>query len=128
VSWGIVTVILSWFCIERFGMTGAGLAFFLSYVFHGFMLYAIVSRLIGFRWSAENWRVCLISLGLVTIVFGGFFVLPLYYAVAVGVVAAILSGIFSVRSVMSLIKHEEMPAPIRKVMRLLRITSSRMEA
>ena len=42
-AWTVVNVSLSWICVRFFGLNGAGIAFFGSYVFHGFMIYPVVS-------------------------------------------------------------------------------------
>ena len=49
-AWTAVAIALAWACITRFGLDGAGIAFFLSYVFHGLLIYAIVRKLSGFHW------------------------------------------------------------------------------
>src|SRR5580704_388187 len=41
-AWTIVAVSLAWVCIRSFGLNGSGIAFFGSYVFHGFLTYPIV--------------------------------------------------------------------------------------
>ena len=63
VAWTIVNVALTWWLVGIFGLNGAGIAFFLSYVFHGFMIYPIVRRLSGFRWSGESRRSAGIFIG-----------------------------------------------------------------
>ena len=72
VAWGIVSVALAWVCISYFGLVGAGISFFGSYIFHGVLLYAVVSRTSGFRWSRESAETCMISFSLVGAAFGGF--------------------------------------------------------
>ena len=41
-AWTAVNVGLTWLCLRWFGLSGAGIAFFGSYVFHGLMIYPIV--------------------------------------------------------------------------------------
>lgn len=121
VSWGLVSVALAWVCIGAWGLTGAGFAFFASYIFHGVMLYTIVNRLSGFRWSHESLKTCLISLSLVTLAFGGFSVLPFYYAVGLGCITSLLNGIFSIKSLMILVDQENMARPVRTAVKIFRI-------
>jgi PST family polysaccharide transporter len=121
VSWGLVSVGLAWVCIARWGLAGAGFAFFASYIFHGVMLYAIVNRLSGFRWSRESWRTGLLSLSLVAVAFGGFSVLPYYYAIALGCLTVLVNGIFSAKALMTFINRESIPAPVRKAIKIFRI-------
>ena len=77
-AWTVVNVGLTWIGVSFFGLNGAGMAFFGSYVFHGFMIYPIIRRLSGFRWSAANRKTGLIFLSSITVVFCGFYVLPPY--------------------------------------------------
>lgn len=121
VSWGLVSIALAWVCIDAWGLTGAGFAFFASYIFHGVMLYAIVNRLSGFRWSRETSKTCFLSLSLVTVAFGGFSVLPFYYAVGLGCITTLLNGVFSVRSLMRLVDQESMARSIRPVLKIFRM-------
>jgi PST family polysaccharide transporter len=123
VGWGVVSVALAWLCVNQFRLTGAGIASFGSYIFHGLMLYVIVSRMTGFRWSRENQITGLISLSLLAIVFSGLYLLPLIYGVALGIVATILHAIYSMRVLATFIATERIPAPIRKLFRRVGLIS-----
>ena len=83
-AWTVVNVGLSWICLRSFGLNGAGIAFFGSYVFHGLLIYPIVRRLSGFRWSAANRKAGLLFLSLIAVVFCGFYLLPNPFAIAPG--------------------------------------------
>ena len=54
--WAALNVGLTLVLVPTFGLKGAGIAFFLSYVAHGIVVYLIVRRLTGFRWSSANLR------------------------------------------------------------------------
>jgi PST family polysaccharide transporter len=116
ISWGIVSVSLAWYLIPRFGLTGAGLTYFLSYVFHCVMIWALVRRLTGFSWSAENVRVGLITLAMIGIGFGGLTLLPAMYGIGLASVATILSSIYSLRILAAFIEPQRVPAPIRRLL------------
>jgi antigen flippase len=116
VAWSLVSLGLAWVCITHWGLTGAGISFFGSYIFHGIMLYAIVARLCDFRWSSDNKRTALISLSLVTIVFCGFYLLPLAWGVCLGIVAFLCSGGYSIRVITTLLSPEQIPRPIKKLL------------
>ena len=58
--------------VGPFGLAGATMAFFGLYVWHGLLIYVIVRRLTGFRWSAANRRNGLLFLPLIGAVFCGF--------------------------------------------------------
>lgn len=113
-SWTIVAVVLAWFCVKRYGLEGAGISFFGSYVFHGLVTYPIASYLTKFRWSTDNKRKGAIFLLLIGIVFGSFYVLPLAWASCMGALAAVASGVWSVRVLVKLILVEQIPPPLRR--------------
>jgi PST family polysaccharide transporter len=116
----IVQVVLAWFLVARFGLAGAGAAFFGLYVWHGLLIYLIVRRLTGFRWSAANRRIGLFFLSLITGVFCGFYALPFWVASSFGVAATLASGVYSVRTLLHLTSLERIPPPIRKLLVRLR--------
>ncbi|MGA8151672.1 MAG: O-antigen translocase [Terriglobales bacterium] len=108
--------ILAWICVGFFGLNGAGIAFFIYCVFHGFLHYPIVRRLSGFRWSTSNKQTGLFFLGLVTAVFCGFQVLPFLAAVCLGSIAGLGSGVYSIRVLVRLVSWEQIPRPIQRLM------------
>jgi len=111
-----VYIALAWVCIRCFGLNGSGMAFFGSYVFHGLLIYPIVRWLTGFRWSAANRRIGLVFLGSIGLVFCSFYLLPFWASTAVGTLAALLSGIYSLRTLCKLVSLHRAP---RFVQRLL---------
>jgi len=52
--WAVLNVGLTLILVRSIGLEGAGIGFFLSYVAHSIVIYAIVRRLTGFRWSRAN--------------------------------------------------------------------------
>jgi O-antigen/teichoic acid export membrane protein len=114
-AWAIAAASLAWVCVKYYGLNGAGIAFFASYVFHGFLTYPIVRHLSGFCWSAENRRIGLLFLCLIGVVFGGFYVLPLLWASGIGIVTAVVSGVYSIRELARLVSLEQIPRPIRRL-------------
>ena len=119
-AWAVVSLGLAWFCISRFGVNGAGIAFFASYIFHGFLVYPIARYLSGFRWSRDNWQTGMLFLPLIGTVFGGFYVLPFAVAVGIGVVACLLSGVYSARVLSRLVPLEDLPRPLRRLIVMLK--------
>jgi len=117
-AWAVVSLGLARICVTSFGLEGAGIAFFGSYIFHGILIYPVARRLSGFRWSPENKRTGLLFLGLIAIVFCGFYVLPFLVAVSIGALAAILSGVYSVRVLVALIPWNRLPGPLRRLLTL----------
>lgn len=102
-SWAAVNLGLTWLCVARFGVSGAGIAFFGSYVFHGILIYAVGNHLSGFGWTADNKRLALAFMLVIGIVFCSFSVLPGTAAVILGAVAVTLSSLFSVRAISRLV-------------------------
>jgi PST family polysaccharide transporter len=118
-AWTIVNVGLTYFCVRRFGLTGAGVAFFLSYVFHTVMIYFIVRRVSGFHWSRENKQLCRSFISLIALVFSSFYAFPPIWAYGIGSIAAVLSGIYALHSLLTLVGQDKLPAPVRRVFRSL---------
>jgi antigen flippase len=115
-AWTVVHISLAWICVGHYGVVGAGIAFFGSYIFHLLLIYPIVRKLSGFRWSADNRATGLIFFSLIAVVFCGFYVLPALWAACLGTVAALLSAAYSIRSLVKLIPADQIPQPLRQVL------------
>jgi antigen flippase len=124
VLWAISAIGMAWVCIVWRGLNGAGMAFFLAYVAHWFIIYPIVRRLSGFQWSADNRKIGLLVLGLIGIVFCGFYMMPFLWAMVIGVLAVVMSGAYSLRVMLHLLPFERIPAPIRRSLVLFRLAPS----
>jgi PST family polysaccharide transporter len=112
-AWIIVYLGLTWVCIRSFGLNGAGMAFFASYMFHLLMTYPIVRHLSGFRWSSENKKTGLLFFPLIAVVFFGFYVLPFVWALSVGAMAVVVTGIYSIRVLIKLVSLDRLPGLVR---------------
>jgi PST family polysaccharide transporter len=119
----VVHVGLAFVLVRWFGLAGATMAFFGLYIWHGILIYVIVHRLTGFCWSAANQRTGLLFLPLIGAVFCGFFLLPLWAATAFGFVAALASGIYSLRVVCRLVALDRVPRFARELLAWSRISS-----
>lgn len=115
-AWAVVSLGLAWICVRAFGLNGAGIAFFGSYIFYGFLLYPIVNRMSGFRWSNANKRTGLLFLSLITMVFCGFYLLPFLWAVILGTLAVFGGGAYSIRVLLSLAAWQQVPSPLRRLL------------
>lgn len=109
----LVHVGLAWLLVGSFGSIGASAAFFGLYVWHSLLIYAIVRRLSGFRWSAANRKLALIFLPASGLAFGVLFVLPPWPAAVLGLVTAMLSGAYSLRMLIELVPLASLPAAMR---------------
>jgi antigen flippase len=119
--WAMAAIALAWACVNRWGLNGAGLAFFLSYIVHWLVVYPITRRLSNFGWSLQNRRTGLIVLSSIAVVFLSFYVLPQRAALSVGVLAVLLSSFYSVRVLSKLIPTHEIPRPMRQLLIGLRL-------
>jgi enterobacterial common antigen flippase len=113
-AWATVSLALAWVCVSYFGLKGAGIAFFGSYIFHGVLIYGVIRRLSGFRWSAENAKRCLIFFVGTATVFAAPYFLSFNEAVALGLVATLLSAAYSVHVLLHLVPREQLPHLLRK--------------
>jgi len=123
-AWTIMALALAWACIRSFGLNGAGIAFFGSYVFHWLLIYPIARHLSDFRWSKMNTQTGLIYLSLIAAVFCSFYVLPFIGAITVGLLALMLSGGYSLYSLSKLFSLQHLPSPLRRLFVGLRLVPS----
>jgi antigen flippase len=119
-TWTVVNVVLTWMCVRAFGLPGAGVAFFGSYVIHAVMVYPIVRGLTGFRWSIENGRTVLLFVLSIGFVFCGFYVMPSLPATGIGALAMVVSGIYSLRVLAALVPVDRLPHCIQRLLVLFR--------
>ena len=123
-AWTIVATALAWVCVTAFGLDGAGVAFFGSYIFHGILLYPIVHWLTGFTWSTANKYTATVFLAVILVVFCGFYMLPFFAACAIGTLATIFSGAYSTRTLLRLIPFNRVPRPLRRLLVGLRLADT----
>lgn len=119
-AWTVVNVGLSWFCVRAFGLVGAGMAFFASYVFHGFMVYALSRHLTGFRWSPDNLKDGGFFLLSIALVFSGFYALSAAWATVWGGALLLLSSAYSLRRLLRIMAVDEsrgrLPRALQKLL------------
>jgi enterobacterial common antigen flippase len=115
-AWAIVSLALAWVSVSAFGLKGAGIAFFGSYIFHGVLIYGVIRRLSGFRWSGENIRRCLIFFAATAAVFAAPYLLSFKQAVALGSVATLASATYSVHVLLHLVPREHLPPMLRRLL------------
>ncbi|MBS0150530.1 MAG: O-antigen translocase [Nitrospira sp.] len=123
-AWTIVNIGLSWVCLNYFGLTGAGIAFLGSYVFHWLLVNSIVRRISGFRWAVTNRNTGLLFLFMVSVVFGGLHLLPPLVAIGIGALAVMLSGVYSLRVLLNLISMDRITCSMKHVVGKFRFVRS----
>ncbi|WP_024296786.1 O-antigen translocase [Methylomicrobium lacus] len=122
-AWTVVYLGLAWLSVSAFGLKGAGIAFFGSYVFHVLMIYVIVRRLSGFRWTDANLQTSFLFLALITVVFCSYYALPPLLAMGIGTLAVLLSGVYSIQVLLNLISLDQIPRPVLKLLGWFRLIS-----
>ena len=118
----VVHVALAFSLVGPFGLAGATMAFVGLYVWHGVLVYIIVRRLTGFRWSRANRRTGVMLLPLIGVVFVCFLVLPVWVGTVVGIFAILWSGHYSLREICKLISLDQVPRVLRDLLVWFRIS------
>jgi PST family polysaccharide transporter len=112
--------------VALFKLEGAGIAFFVEYATYPIILYWIVRRLTGFRWTPANRKLWCVFGPTVAAVWaiGRFQPLGKVGSVAVCLVLTLATGIFSLRILCKLVAGDRLPGPVRKILKLLRLIPS----
>jgi antigen flippase len=119
-AWTVANVSLTWICVGRLGLIGVGVAFLASYLLHGLLIYMIVRRVSGFRWSTANKQTCLIFLTVIATTFGAYYLVPFAGLAGIGVILSAATGIYSVRVLLRLVSHDNLSGPLRSLLGLVR--------
>jgi len=119
-AWTLVNIGLAWICVKSFGLAGAGMAFFGSYVFHAVLIYPIVRVLTGFRWSSSNIGTGLLFLLPTGFVFIGLCTLPSAVGTSLGLLATVAFAAWSTKSLAVLVDHPIPPRLSRVLVRYRR--------
>jgi enterobacterial common antigen flippase len=117
----LLLVGLTWTGLAVFGLNGTGMAFFVMYLAYFAGIYLIVRRLCGFHLSAANRRLGFLLVPLITIVFLSWYHLSHLLAGVLGTVAALSVGIYSLKTLCTLVPLERFPQPVRKMILALRL-------
>ena len=118
----LVLIGTSWIAIKVFGLDGIGMAFFGSYVVYLAGIYLVVRRLYGFRWSQANCRLGILFFPLIGLVFASWYCVSYRAAVALGTASTILAGVYSAKTLCSLLPLERFPGIVRKLIVFLRLS------
>lgn len=121
-AWAAFNIAASWFLVGRFGAAGAGIAFFLSYVFHGLMIYLIVRKLTGFRWSRSSWQLGCAFIAMIGITTVAVRLLPPIWALGLGICTTLFSALYSIHALSNLVALDQLPSWARRLPTLRRKT------
>ena len=119
----VVQVVLVWYGVQCFGLNGTGVAFFGSYVFFWFLVYAIVRSMSRFRWSAANKQIGLLYGVLIGVVFASWYVLARPVMVLGGTGITLLGGIYSLKKLCTLVPVERLPRTVQHCIVYLRLAA-----
>lgn len=117
-AWAFVSIGVTWLSVRAFGLSGAGFAFFCSYIFHLLLIYPVVRKLSGFRWSAENQVTAILVLLLIAVLFCGLYFLPLTLAACTGILAGLFSGLYSLRELLTIAWPGRIPRGLQWIARV----------
>lgn len=123
-SWALAGSALTWFLVRSLGLTGAGVGFFGSYVFHLMITYPIARHLSGFHWSPASARTGFIFAGVIAAVFCLFQFVPFAVAMAMGALITTTATAYSAHMLLQLIPPQNLPGAIRRVVLASRLHSS----
>ncbi|MES2990208.1 MAG: O-antigen translocase [Pseudomonadota bacterium] len=115
--WTVVNISLTWVCVERFGLVGAGMAFFGSYLFHLCVVYPMCRRASGFRWSSAAAVTAVIFVSVIAAVHAGFLWLSPPIALAFGLVAVVASTLISGVALGRLVSPQRIPKRLAWLLR-----------
>lgn len=121
-AWTVVSIGLTWVCVMRFGLAGAGIAFFGSFVFYYVLIYPVARVLSGFRWSRENMVTTAILIALTAVTFAGLELLDPLPGMAAGVLGLAVASVYSIRTLLSLVSVYKFPRTIQRMLLLFRLT------
>jgi enterobacterial common antigen flippase len=117
----VLFVFLVWAGLTAFGLNGSGVAFFGLYAIYWAGVYLVVRRLTGFEWSPANRRLFLLFMPLVVAVFVAHYVLSTPAAGILGVAATLITGIYSLKTLCTLVPLERLPLPAQRMIAFFRL-------
>lgn len=120
-AWTTVYIVLAWACVNAFGLNGAGIAFFVSYILHVLIVYLIARRLSGFRWSGSSLKAAFIFAFAIAVVFCACYALSAAWALAIGIFSVMAISIYAVRVLLGLVSLNIVPAPVLRVLTAFRL-------
>ncbi len=101
--------------VNLVGLPGIGLAFFLMYVFYTLAVTLIARKLSGFGWSRQNLAQTALLAPPVLLAFGLTYLLPPLWMAAAGILLALLTGMYALRSLYRLFGPEVFQAYLNRI-------------
>ena len=113
VAAAVVQVGLAWILLRWVGLAGAGIAFVGLYVWHGLIIYYLVRRMSGFRWTHENLVLVSMFIGLTGLVLIAVEVLPFWPGLVVALIGTAIGSWFSLAQLVRLVPQKWIPLALR---------------
>lgn len=110
--WYIAYVALTYLCLHAFGLSGAGIAFFIAYVLHVALVYGLIRYLSGFRYAPESLRISVLFMSVILALFAAHHILSNRDAMVLGLVVLAAVSLFCFRYLVSLAVPVAIPRPI----------------
>lgn len=111
-----VHVGLAWLLLGAIGLVGTGIAFAGLYAWHGLLIYVLVRRLSGFRWSSENLALGAIFAGLTVTVLVAVELLPFWPGLAVALTGTAIGCWFSLAQLIRMVPQRWIPVPVQPLL------------
>ncbi len=116
-----IFVFLVWAGLTVFGLNGSGIAFFGLYAAYCAGIYLVVRRLSGFRWSRANLRLAALFAPGIAVVFVSWYFLPYLATAIIGSLLTLLAGIYSLKTLCTLVSIERLPRIAQRMIALFRL-------
>jgi antigen flippase len=97
---------MAWMGLKFFGLPGAGMAYLGLYIFHWMLIFIISRRMSGFSLSPATIRLSLLGVVTVAITLACRLWLPEPWSTLVGCILALLTGLYSARTLLGLVGVE----------------------
>ena len=101
-AWTVVNIGASWVLVSLVGVVGAGIAFFISYIFHGVVVYLVVAKLTGFRWSGATLKAGGLTLTAAGLVFSNYYLLSNDWGMILNAIIFLAVTTYSIHTLLSL--------------------------
>ncbi len=114
----VVHLGLIWLGMKQFGLAGLGMAFFGFYLFSSLLVYGVVHRLSGFRWTKSNVQLVLAVLAMTAFVFLVTIpAVPRTLGMVLGGVMTLAAGIYCARRLLKRVSHAKVNEWLNKLRR-----------
>lgn len=117
-AWAILNIGTTWWGLKAFGLEGAGIAFLVTNLIQGLIVYQMARGMTDFHWSRENVRACTNFLLACSVTFITQIAFPRWPAMAIGTILTTASLWYCLRTIASLTGAEEQFPRIRGILRL----------